>query len=224
MRQFSAFWDTLAQTPLFAGIPVARVQALVGKAFAPQEVAHGELLFGPGDTKRALAILLEGTALVHKFGVDGHRVLMSRLSPGGTFGMASLFAGDAPYPTEVRAETACIVLYLQKAWLEAAFAKEPQLARNYIALLSGRIHFLNRRIETLTGDDVRARLLRLLGSLSTGDDSAFTLPYSLTQLAEMLGVGRATLYRAMDALESEGILQRDGRRITVQSGEKLAPY
>lgn len=219
MRQYTSFWATLAATPLFQGLPEARVRALVGEEAMPRPFLRGEVLFGPADRAQALAFLLAGSALVHKTGGDGRRMLMSRLTPGDIFGMASLFHEET-FPTEVRAETAGSVLFLKKAWLETAFSQEPLLPRNYIALLSERIHFLNRRIEAFTGDDAPARLLRVLSGLTTDPEGKMlVIPYSLSQLAMMLGIGRASLYRAFDALEAAGVLSREGRRVTMRRPE-----
>ena len=44
---------------------------------------------------------------------------------------------------------------------------------------------------------------------------------SLTALAKALDIGRASLYRALDKLENEGTILRDGRRITVLSTDDL---
>ena len=217
MRQNSAFFDTLAATPLFAGLDHAQISALLGQALQPTSYPRGAVLFSPTDYAPSLAIVLRGSALVYRVGTDGHRVLMSRLTPGSVFGMASLFYEEGGFPTEIQAEKACEVLFLPKAWVEDAFARQPRLSRNYITLLSERIHFLNRRLDTLAGDDLPARLLRMLSTLSgdTPADEAFTLPFSLSQLAEMLGVGRATLYRALDALEAAKAIRRDGKTIEI---------
>lgn len=186
------------------------MEALLKDGCETRDYARGDVLFSREACPRSLAFLLSGSALVYKRAGDGKRLLMNRLAPGDVFGMASLFC-DAPYPVEVIAEHAARAFFIGRERLEAAFSAEPCLARNYIALLSERIHFLNRRIEALAGDDVRERLLSVLDGFANGD--AFTLPYSLSQLAEMVGVGRASLYRALDELEREGVLSRDGRAI-----------
>ena len=39
------------------------------------------------------------------------------------------------------------------------------------------------------------------------------LPFSLSEFAEHLCVGRASLYRTLDAMEAEGRIRRQGRTI-----------
>lgn len=215
MRQY-LLSDTILQHPLFDGMPEEQVAALFHTSATRSEYARGSVLFSPSHYVRALAFLDTGNALVYKVSQGTHRVLMSRLGPGDAFGMASMFYEGEAYPTEIVAEKECTVWLLPKEALEQAFIEMPLLARNYITLLSERIHFLNRRIEVLAGDDVPTRLLHLLRSLA-GPDSHGTLPYSLSQMAELLGIGRASLYRALDALEEQGKLTREGRRFSLQT-------
>lgn len=206
---------------MFRNIPEPQIDALLQTTSPPEAFSRGDILYGPAADRHTLAIIMQGSALVYKAGQQGKRLLMSRLSPGNTFGMATLFYDDAAFPTEIRAEQACDVLFLSKEWLEKAFVQAPQLSINYISLLSGRIHFLNQRIDALSGDDLSMRLLRVLHSFSTDGESTctLTLPYSLSQLAETLGIGRASLYRALDALEAGGLIARDGKQFTFLKNE-----
>lgn len=216
MRQFIAFPEALYTNPLFAGIPASRVDSLIG--MAPEQAAYGrgDIIFSPERYERKLAILLSGSALVYRTGGEGHRILMSRLTAGEAFGMASLFYEQAAYPTAIHAEKSCTVLFLDKAWLEEVFAAEPRLAANYITILSERIHFLGKRLDTLAGDEPHIRVMKVLHSLRTEQASdTIALPYSLSQLAEHLGIGRASLYRALDALEAEGTIRREGKTIHI---------
>lgn len=223
MRQYTSFWLCLASNILFEGISEETLRTLVGEDKAPAKYPRSTVIFSPTDYIPSLAFIITGSALVYKAGMDGKRILMSRLSPGDVFGMASLFYETEKYPSEIHAETDCQILFLSKAWVEEAFSLEPRLAHNYIALLSERIHFLNRRIESLAAEDTRARLTQTLRTLqkAQGSQTTLTLPFSLSQLAELLGVGRASLYRAIDALEAEGVLTRNGKIITILQPELM---
>lgn len=214
----------LLDNPLFAGHTLAEVDALLDEGAKPVTFARDAVLFGPGHAP-ALGFILSGSALVYKAGSEEHHLLMSRLPPGEVFGMASLFHEDAPFPTEIRGEQAGTLLLWPRDSVEAALATHPWLSRSYIGLLSGRIHFLNQRIDALTGDDLRTRLLRVLDALheNSGGTGDFTLPFSLSQMAELLGIGRASLYRTLDALQAEGLLTREGKRITYQTKRRNNP-
>ncbi len=220
MRQNSTAL-AIAKTELFAGLTPDETLALLADAPPPRAYRRGEILYSPTAYLRSLAFILSGTAMVYKVTGD-KRVLMNCLGPGSIFGMAALFVEEDAYPTEIHAAAPCKVLFLSKTWLEAAFEAEPHLSRNYITLLSERIRFLNQRIETFTEEDARSRLLRVLSGLHRASPGpVLTLPYSLSQLAQMLDIGRASLYRALDSLRSEGVLLYERRNITLLMPEKF---
>lgn len=225
MGQFDAGLQAVYAAKLFSGIPRDQVDALLGKAPEIRRYAQGEVIFRPESFQRALAFMLDGSALVYKVGTDGRQTLMSRLLPGSLFGMATLFTEQARFPTEIRAEREAAALFWPKARVEAALGRDARLAANYIALLSERIHFLSRRIDTLSVSDMPSRLMQLLRTLDAeqGRDGHILLPYSLSQLAQLLGVGRASLYRTLDQLAEKGLLSQSGRSITLSPVPKDEP-
>ena len=48
-----------------------------------------------------------------------------------------------------------------------------------------------------------------------------TLTVSLSDLSELLDVGRASLYRAFDRLTADGFLQKDGRTVRLIDREAM---
>ena len=47
------------------------------------------------------------------------------------------------------------------------------------------------------------------------------LTLSLTELSKALGIGRASLYRALDSFESRGLIKRNGKQITLADPDEL---
>ena len=69
----------------------------------------------------------------------------------------------------------------------------------------------------MSNPSAEGKLARYL--LTNGGDGAVTL--SATALCQRLGVGRATLYRAFEALERAGAIARAGKTIRVLRPEAL---
>lgn len=213
MRQIQHAIAVLQSNPLFRGFSAEEVAALLEDAPEPARFARGETVLGSGTAVKTLGFLLKGRAVVTRPGDVGARVTMSRLAPGAAFGMATLFGGGEAFPNEIRAETACTALFLPQEWAENLVRREARFALNYIALLSERILFLNRRIDAFTAGDVPRRLRGVLEDFRKrqGGGAEFTLPCSYTQLAALVDVSRASLYRALEQMEAEGIFAREGR-------------
>ena len=92
------------------------------------------------------------------------------------------------------------------------FDRYPQMAMNYIRFLSGRIRFLNRRLDAFSKNTVPARLMSFLTSEANGRSVSVK---SYTKLSESICISRATLYRALDTLESDGKIRRDRKNIVL---------
>lgn len=180
-------------------------------ALGAETFARGAIICDGATPWRALGIVLSGRA--EAVSADRQQTVLTVFQPGGTFGAAALFGG-AGYVSCIRAVTGCAVLLLPEALLEQWFARCPQMAVNYITFLSGRVRFLNGKIAILTQDSAQHRLYRWL---QANCDQGGRLPegISMTKLAATLSMGRTSLYRALEELESAGLIVRDGKRIEV---------
>lgn len=198
----------LRQHFLFQGAEELLSDAL---ALGAERFSRGETICDPATAERALGIVLEGRA--EAVAPTRERAVLATFGPGDTFGAAALFGGEG-YVSRIRAVTGCTVLLLPEALLRQWFARCPRMAVNYIAFLSGRVRFLNGKIAIFTQDSAQHRLYRWLRA---NCDETGCLPekLSMTKLAATLSMGRTSLYRAMEALESAGLIVRDGKRIEV---------
>ena len=99
------------------------------------------------------------------------------------------------------------------------------VAENYIRFLSDRIRFLNNKIGGLliSGAGTTFRYW-LMNKARTADGKLYVdVDVSMSALAEMLNMGRASLYRSIDDLEREGLIKKEGRRIYILKPENLFP-
>ena len=184
--------------------------------------APGELISSPtpdGDGG-GIGVIHSGSAAVYS-GDDSRRVLLRFLTAGGIYGVSSLFCA-AP-PTRIVASAECRVLKLSRDSFYGMLHEDAALLDAYLEFMSDRILFLNRKISCLSGGSAERRLAMHLLTLaeSSGvpsDDGGrdLTLPCSITELARLLDIGRASLYRAFDALEAAGgAYRKDGYRVRV---------
>ena len=157
----------------------------------PEPVGYekGEILFSRACFRKALGILLEGEATVRRFGDD--RVILNRLS-----------RGSAASPARV--------LFLTQELLSRLMREDFRIAENYIRFLSGRIRFLNERIAGFTEDSAERRVADYFFQ-HRREDGRVELQGSMVELAKLLGIGRTSLYRAVDALLQSGALQKEGK-------------
>lgn len=214
MRQ-SKSYPLFCRCFLFAGLPeeqVSRFWQLLDRQDFPREA----VIYDEGHFRRAIGFVLSGKVAVLKPG----GLLLNRLQPGDCFGAAAMFSPIAEYVTTIRAESACTIGFLDEGQLTAIFREAPQVAINYITFLSGRIQFLNRKIDSFTQSSTEQTLSHWLQS-HAGAGGQVVVQGGLSQLARQLHMGRASLYRGLDAMESRGEIAREGNHITLLNPERF---
>ncbi len=196
---------------LLADIPPC--QAALFAAWGDKQLFEdGQTIYSTGRFRRAVGLLLEGGARIY----SPSGAPLNVLGPGGCFGAAALFNPSRRYVSRIVAQGKTAVAFYTDEQLERMFAQNPRTARNYIAFLSQRIQFLNDKIGSFTTPTAQARAARWL--LQRGPELQAV---NYTNLAGELNLGRASLYRALDALERQGCLARQGSRITLLDKKAL---
>ena len=72
------------------------------------------------------------------------------------------------------------------------------------------------RVELLTKRSIRDKLLGYFTLLSTRHfTKSFTLPFSLTDLADYLSIDRSAMMRELKLLKDDGFIDKNGNRITL---------
>lgn len=168
----------------------------------------GQTLYRPHHFSRCLGILLSGRVRVTR-----DTLSISMLSPGELFGAAALFNDRPDYATTLTACAPCRVVLLTQELVSSLMDTDRQVRDNYIRYLSGRIRFLSGKIRSLAADRAEGKLKQHL--LTTLSPQRPQLDCPATELAHRLGISRASLYRAFDALEGQGLIRRRGRIISV---------
>ena len=101
---------------------------------------------------------------------------------------------------------------------------DPRAMANYVRFLTQRIQFLNRKIRYLTAGSAERRLALYLLSEIPKENVPTRLELTAVSLADLLDLGRASLYRAMDRLTEDGFLVRSGREFCLLHRDKLLTY
>lgn len=178
----------------------------------------GGVIYDETHFRHCLGIILAGEVRVDKATPEGKRMKMSVLLPGECFGAAAMFQNRDRYATVLTAEKSTEVLFLPEELILWAMHRDFTITENYIRYLSNRIWFLNEKISGLTAGSADQRLAIFLAEHCDAENRLNT---SMTDLSRQLNIGRASLYRALDSLEEQGLIQRGTKSLTVIDKEGL---
>lgn len=176
--------------------------------------------------ERAVGILLSGRGVIYSSD-KGRQTLLRFISPGDAVGVAGLFADKAP-DTRIYAcgDGKSEMFFVGRKAFEELMASETdgRFRTNLIKFLSDRVTFLNSKIDCVTGGSAERRLVMFLRNSPASDNGEIEIGMSMTALAHALDIGRASLYRAFDALVEDGAISRDGKSVKILAPELLDNY
>lgn len=164
-----------------------------------------------------LFILLSGAADLEHYSDSGALSVIEHITVNGIFG-DQFHSFNSSNELTVVAKRRCTVLAFDYNELKEKLtdAQYREVFPLLIALMSEKIADLNNRTALLTKKSTREKLISYFESRSKKSNfRTFVLPYSYTDLAEYLSVERSAMMREIAWLEDDGIIQRDGRKITL---------
>lgn len=189
------------------------------------DIPTGDTIFPNRLTDDCLCVLMSGQAKVHALSPDiTHATLLRTMEADAVFGVHCIFNADLSPQSLIVAQKPCRVLLIPcKLWEEILTTHAPTMA-NYVRFLTQRVHFLNQKIRYLTAGSAERRLALYLLSEIPQENVPVTLPISAVSLADLLDLGRASLYRAIDRLTADGFLVRNSHEYMLLNRDKLLSY
>lgn len=195
---------------MFDGLTDSVVSAVLSKFEGPIKLSKGDELYRNG----LLAIIITGSATVKRNNDIGDCITIRTVSQGELFGAASVFGSWKYGMSSIIADTSCEMLYISEDGFIDILKQYPQISINYIKFLSDRIRFLNRKLDAFTAKSTEERLYEYLLSQSDSDGNIY-LNFGMAELARRLNVGRTSIYRDIESLESKKLISRNGHNFKI---------
>ncbi len=166
-----------------------------------------------------LYVVLSGTAELATYDYDGNKTVLERFSPDSMFG-DMFFKPLSNDEFSVYATTSCRILYFRYYdainQCENACKRHKLFIENLFSMLSSKLLHQSEHIEILTKRTIHEKLMCYFVHREAEFGSfSFTLPMSLSALADYLSVDRSAMQREIKRLNDEGIIVSKGRKITL---------
>ena len=214
----------LEKSPLFRDISYEEYRRMLVCFNAVQKSYRPEELIYDFDEPRqnVVGIVERGEASLIRIDAEGVATVLEELHAGGVFGRDLAFAGTREDSLEVKCRTACDVLFIDYPHLlkrcENACHHHSVLVQNMLGLIADKAQALSERVDVLSRRSIREKLLCYFRQLSEKAGSeTFTLPFSLSTLADYIATDRSAMMRELKRLREEEVVRSDGRRFTLRS-------
>ena len=212
----------LEKSPLFQDISYEEYRSLLTCFQAVQKSFRSDdLIYDFSSPKNdAVGIVERGCAALIRIDEEGVATVMEELGPGGVFGRTLAFAGASGDSLQVVCRTPCDVLFIDYPHIlkrcENACNHHSVLVQNMLRLMSDKAQALSQRVDVLSRRSIREKLLCYFRQLSErAGSNTFTLPFSLSTLADYIATDRSAMMRELKRLREEGVIRSDGRQFTL---------
>ena len=213
--------------PWFGRLPEAQARALLA-ATRSVRLAQGEVLYLQGSrasgAQDGLWGVVRGAVRLSVMHADGNEAIVTMAEAGNWFGETALLA-DLPRSATATAHGDCELLAVS-AGRFAALMQDLVFANAMARLEAERLHAAFGLIADMAMHSTRTRLARRLLMMAHGDltqaaSARTTITASQDHIAMMLGVGRTTLNKELQALASAGAIALRYGQIEVCDVEAL---
>ena len=201
----------LKKVSVFADASENSFRKITEKRLPAQKFVRGEIICSPSETDRKVIVFLSGNAAVYSPD-ETRNILLRTLCAGDVTGVANLFTREK-YVSRIIAMSPTVIFPISEDTMKELLETDKNIMYGYIRFLSERICYLNRKITLLTAGSAERRLSYLIDSIA--DNETVVIPFSASATADMLNIGRASLYRAYVRLETDGFIKKDGKQITL---------
>ena len=171
------------------------------------------------EKRNQFCILISGTADLVRYDLNGNRTIVEHFSKNDIFGEV-FYLVTTNNELLVEAKEKCEVLIYSyndihtKCKSNCKFHQT--LSESLSELILNKVTFLNTRVELLTKRTIRDKILGYFAILSNRNFSnSFTIPFSLTDLADYLSIDRSAMMREIKNLKDEGFIRKNGNKITL---------
>ena len=207
----SSALNFLKQTRIFKDADEKFLTSVLNTYGKSVSYSKNNVVFSKENYSPVICIIIKGEARVSK----GDTVI-SHLKDGEIFGAAFLYNQSYEFENTVTALTPLKAVIIEKSGIDELIKCDNSISFNYISYLSERIGFLNVKIDGYTKPSAEEKLMLSLQKNADMNNGKCEISVSMTELSRVLHISRASLYRVIEALENQGKICRDGKKIYVK--------
>lgn len=211
--------STFAAAGFVTALPADIRQRLLDHGSSCQ-FSKGELIQQRGDIGREFWYIQSGAIQIGRYSVDGKLTIFAVLGPGESFGEQA-FLGEFPRMVDAIAGSDAILTKIGEAELQAAIEADARVARTLLKAMANMVQQAFDMIEAVRNLPTVERVGQALLRLCSEGDRNVPIPITQQDLADLVGVSRVSLGKALARLEETGLIERRYGRIIVQDWHAL---
>ena len=209
LQSVALFWD-LSEEEL----------GYISEKMIARHYESGKFIFLEDSEGEQCFFVVQGSVKVTRLSKDGREVILAMLNEGEFFGEMALLDGESRSANVIALEET-EVLTLNREDFLVVLHDYPQIAIQLLKEMAHRLRKSDRQIASLSLSDAEKRIALCIirfadeqGIIKRGQVSIPKMPIQ-QDIANMAGTSRETVSRAINVLEKEHYIKRQGRELLI---------
>ncbi len=213
----------LTKIPLFRSVREDELRNICAELNLTESRFHkGDILAMQDEPCNRLIILLDGSVKGEMNDPSGKVVKVEDIEAPNPLAILFLFGQNSRFPVQVTAREEVKALVIPKQAVIKLLSMNETLLKNYLDISADFASRLSQKLHFMTFRTIRQKLAMYILSLSkTAQSDTIELDKTKSALAEYFGVSRPALERELTAMQQEGLIAADKRKITIKSKNRL---
>ena len=210
-------------TPMLFSALEPSLQVHLTRSAVPRAFTDGQIIQHHGEMADGFWLIEEGSVIVGQYLPDGDFRAVAVLGPGDSYGELAIFAGRPRIVDAVSRGASRLRLIKGRAFLDA-LGNYPQSMRALLGAMSVQLQELLTLIAGLRQGTNPARIAGLLANMAGDDPGTASVAVTQQELADLLGVTRATANAALRELERLALVRRGYGSVVIPDRARLVRF
>lgn len=209
----------MAGTGFVTGLPQEVRRNLLSRG-QTRSFSKGQIIQHRGDAANEFWYVETGSVQIGRYGIDGRLTLFTLIGAGETFGELA-FMGEFSRTVDAIAGGDCTLIRIGDSELASLMNSDPAITRLLLKTMALTVQEALNLIESSRNLTVLQRLAQALLQLCGDQKDGAEIMATQQDLADLLGVSRVSLGKAMSKLQSSAIVEPGYGVVTIRDGTAL---
>tara|TARA_R110001606_G_scaffold4129_2_gene19476 strand:- start:7998 stop:8645 length:648 start_codon:yes stop_codon:yes gene_type:complete len=209
----------MAGTGFVTALPETVRADLLGRGQA-RSFAKGQIIQQRGDTAKEFWYIESGSVQIGRYGVGGRLTLFALLGAGDAFGELA-FMGEFPRTVDAIAGSDSVLIRIGERELWSLMDSDAAVTRLLLKTMALTVQEAFDLIESSRNLSVPQKLTQALLQLSGNQEDGTQVMATQQDLADLVGVSRVSLGKAMTRLQVAGVIEPGYGSVTIRDSAAL---
>ena len=223
---FLNFTDILAENYLFRNLEKNEIGRIIRDVHHQvKKCSKGEVIAREGETYDKLMIIVHGSVVGEMMDFEGRVLRVEQRNAPETVATAFIFGKSNRLPVTIIALEETRLLLIPREDLLQLFTQNQTILKNFLDIMANRAQFLSRQLKLLGLNSIKGKISHyLLEQVKKQGSLKIQLPHTQNDLAEMFGVARPSVARALREMNEEKYIISKGKTVEILNKSILSGF